>query len=600
MESGGEGGRGVRAPLLDQDPKNIEAQVMLAMSEAKSGRTQQAIDRFTDVHRADPKNFEAPFWLSVLFRKAGENAESILHAERAVRLRPNEANVYSNLGLSQLAIHDLLNATASFERAAAMNPSVAQNFHHLGHALQLQGRDDEAVRAFRRALALAPNSLETLFVLGQTLMNQTDTAGAIECAQKALALKPNSAAAHLLLANAFIAENRTAEAEAHMNRAIELDPKEGTAHAMLGMRLQGLGRLDEANASFRRSIELQPEQGFAYCALTRNHKVNDDDTEMLERMERLAEDKAIPMRGLSFLHFGLGKAYEDLKRYEEAMRHFDEANRISYRLRFGDRKFDTKQYAATIDWAIRTFTESFFEKNRAAGSESDLPIFIVGMMRSGTTLVEQILSSHPKVAARGEQPFWMKRGHEAMFARSRELDVSKLRRLSKEYLETMQAAAPESPYLTDKMPDNYLALGLIHTAFPNARVVHTRRNPIDTCISIYTTPNRTSDEYANNRENIVFAYEQYLRLMAHWRDVLPADRLFEVNYEQLVADREPLTREMVNFCGLEWDDTCLRPEDNDRAVATPSVWQVRQPVYNTSVERWRRYEPWLGAFGRLR
>jgi hypothetical protein len=150
------------------------------------------------------------------------------------------------------------------------------------------------------------------------------------------------------------------------------------------------------------------------------------------------------------------------------------------------------------------------------------------------------------------------------------------------------------------MPDNYLALGLIHAAFPNARIIHTKRNPIDTCISIYTTPNRTSDPYANSRANIVFAYEQYLRLMQHWRSVLPADRLFEVSYEELIANRESVTREMVSFCGLEWDDACLRPEDNERAVATPSVWQVRQPVYSTSVERWRRYEPWLGAFGKLK
>jgi len=582
------------------DTSSVRALIVLAIVEAKSGRASSAIDRFANVHRIDPANFEAPFWLSVLYRQTGKPTESIRFAERAARLKPTEPHVYSNLGLSQMAVHDLLNATANFEKASVMNPNVAQNFHHLGVAFQLQGKDEDAIRSFRRAVALAPNSTETLHFLGQSLMNQLDTAGAIDCAERILKLKPNSATAHLLFANALIAENRTDEAEQHLNRAIELDPKDGTAHAMLGMRLQGLGRMDDANASFKRSIELQPEQGFAYCAFIRNHKTTSEDAGMIEKMEALAKNPSIPLRGQSFLHFGLGKAFEDLKQYEKAMRHFDEANRISYQLRFGTGKFDRKEYASTIDWAIDTFTRNSFATQQELQSKSDAPIFIVGMMRSGTTLVEQILSSHPQVTARGEQPFWMKRGSEALRPGSRGIDGQKLSRLAEQYLAVLRSLSPEARFLTDKMPDNYLALGLIHTAFPNARIIHTRRNPIDTCISIFTTPNRTSDPYANNRENIVFAYEQYLRLMDHWRKVIPADRLFEVTYEQLVADREPLTRKMLEFIGLEWDEACLHPEDNERSVATPSVWQVRQPVYSTSVERWRRYEPWLGAFACLK
>lgn len=527
--------------VLAQDPGHQRAAVIAGMVEARSGRSKQAIIRFDRIASADPDQFEATFWLSVLYRQTNQPNESVRFAERAVKLRPAEAHVYSNLGMSQLATHDLANAVSNFQRAAAINPSLAPNFHHLGTALQLQGRDDEAIQAFRRALELAPNSLESLHFLGQSLMNQLDTAGAIECAQLALMLKPNSATAHLLLANALIAANRIEEAEKHMNLAAELNSKEGTPHAMLGMRLQGLGRLEEANASFRKSIELQPEQGFAYCALVRNHKVNPDDAELIAQMERLTAAN-IPLRGQSFLHFGLGKAYEDLKQYERAMGHFDEANRISYKLRFGDGKFDRQLYAASIDWAIKTFTQGFFASNRNGMNESDQPIFIVGMMRSGTTLVEQILSSHPEVGARGEQPFWMKRGAEAIPTGTSRVDAAKLRRLTSEYLKILQATFSDARHLTDKMPDNYLLLGLIHTALPNARIIHTRRNPIDTCISIYTTPNRTSDPYANDRENIVFAYRQYLKLMEHWRTVLPKDRLFEVSYEDLIADREPTTR----------------------------------------------------------
>jgi len=571
-----------------------------AIHDARAGRPHQAIEGFKAALKADPKSFDAAMWLGILLRQTGKNQEALPYAKLAAQLRPMEAHAHSNLGLIQLALHDLLGATASLERSAEINPKIPQNYYHLGTAYQLQARDDDAIKAFEKALIQAPTAFDTLFALSQSLINQMEMDRAIEYAELALGQKPNSAATHLLLANAYIGDNQIEQAERHMKAAIELDPKEGSAHAMLGMRLQGLGRIDEANESFKRSIDLQPNQGFAYCALIRNHKVADADAAMIEQMERLVAEGNTPLRGLSFLHFGLGKAYEDLKQYEKAMRHFDEANRISYQLRFGTKTFDKSRYAAGIDWAIKTYTKEFFKQSTAAASDSDAPILIVGMMRSGTTLLEQILSSHPQVEARGEQPFWMKQGPKAIRSATGTVNLKMLRELAEEYLATLRSKGATAPHLTDKMPDNYLALGLIHAAFPNARIFHTRRNPIDTCISIYTTPNRTSDEYANDRENIVFAYEQYLRLMEHWRSVLPPNRFYEVSYEELISNRETLTREMIAFLGLEWDDACLHPEDNDRVVWTPSVWQVRQPVYTTSVARWQKYEPWLGAFAALR
>lgn len=575
------------------------ADLALAMAEARAGRSSEAIRLFAKILEIDPDNFEATFWSSVLYRQAGKNLESIRFAEQAKRLNPHEAHVLSNLGLGYLAVHELSKAVECFRHAAQLNPKVPQTFHHLGVALQLQGQDDAAIEAFRRALDLAPASADTLTFLAQSLMNRLDTSEATECAEKLLALRPKSAAAHLLLANALISENRIEEAERRLRTAIALDPKDGTALAMMGTRLQGLGRLEDANASFRKSIELQPVQGFAYCALIRNHRVTSEDSSMIGEMERLAAEAAMPARGLSFLHFGLGKAYEDVGRYEAAMQHFDEANRISYKLRFGEAKFDKEQYAATIDRTIQIFSKDLLAEYRSSRHESEKPIFIVGMMRSGTTLVEQILSSHPEVAAGGEQQFWMRRAKEAMPHPSLRPDLARVRMLARQYLEEVERRFPGSEHVTDKMPDNYLVLGFIHLAFPNARIIHTRRNPIDTCISIYTTPNRTSDPYANDRGNIVFAYEQYLKLMKHWRTVIPQNRMIEVNYEELVAEPELYSREWVAFCGLDWNDACLHPERNPRAVATPSVWQVRQPVYKTSIERWRRYETWLGPFERL-
>lgn len=220
-------------------------------------------------------------------------------------------------------------------------------------------------------------------------------------------------------------------------------------------------------------------------------------------------------------------------------------------------------------------------------------------MRSGTTLMEQILSRHPLVGAAGEQRFWIDNAVHAFDRETRELNDERLLILAREYLALLQDIAPGVAHVTDKMPANSDVLGLIHLAFPNARIIHMVRNPADTCFSIYATPNAARIGYAHNKENIAFAFEQHLKLMEHWREALPPDRFIDVVYEDLVRDQEHVTRKVVQFCGLEWNDLCLTPERNEAAATTPSSWQVRQPVYNTSVGRWRNFEPWIPEFRAL-
>lgn len=495
-------------------------------------------------------------------------------------------------------MRDYGEAAAIFRKAIELNPAVPQNHFQLGAALQAQGLDQEALPAFRDATRLAPDSVEGWLALAQSLSSQNDSEGSKECASRALQLAPNSARAHLILAGVLIEENRTAEAETHIQRAIEIDPRESTAHALLGVRHQSMGRMEEARNSFLRSIELQPSQGFAYCALMRGHRATVEDRAYIDRMEALRSDPSINLRGRSFLAYGLGKAYEDLGMYEAAMAAFDEANRLTIQLKFGSGKPDAAALKETVDRTIRTFDRGRMPRN-ASSSDSEKPIFIVGMMRSGTTLVEQIVSSHPQVAPAGEQPFWMTRAHEAIETGSARSSGDRLRSLAEEYLTSIETLAPGAERVTDKMPDNYLVLGLIHLAFPRAKLIHIRRNPADTAISIYTTPNPARIRWTHDKASLVSAYREYERLMEHWATVIPSDRLLTVQYEELVSDRESLTRQLIDFCGLPWDDACLRPEDNDRSVITPSVWQVRQPVYTSSVGRWRRYEPYLGPLRAL-
>jgi len=249
--------------------------------------------------------------------------------------------------------------------------------------------------------------------------------------------------------------------------------------------------------------------------------------------------------------------------------------------------------AATVERLMRPSTEA------GAALDAERPLLIVGLPRSGTTLVEQILSAHPSVAAGGELQFWRLRALELESDRNALLDPRALARSANDYLGLLEQIGPGAARVTDKAPLNFEALGLILSALPKARVIHCRRAPVDTALSIYFTEFASSLGFAFDRADIVHAWREYRRLMDHWRSVLPSHRMLEIDYEALVTDPEPHIRRLVAFAGLEWDEACLAPEHNARVVKTASLWQVRQPIYRTSLQRWRRYEPWLGELAEL-
>jgi hypothetical protein len=293
------------------------------------------------------------------------------------------------------------------------------------------------------------------------------------------------------------------------------------------------------------------------------------------------------------LHFAAGKAFDDLGGYGDAMTHFHAANRIRHQIW----PFLRDGVERLVDRIVARFTRASFADRSAIRHDDSAPIFILGMPRSGTTLLEQIVSSHPQVRGRGELDFWNERGLEWTSAEP-DLLASAADQLRSDYQAVLRAPPPLRA--TDKMPFNFFWIGLVHLLFPNARFVHSRRDPIDTCLSIYKTPLRATWGFASALDDLVWYYRLYVRLMDHWRAVIPADRLLDIDYEDVVAKPEESSRRLVAFCGLEWDPACLRPEEHLGAVKTASNWQVRQPIYRSSVERWRRYEPWIGELLELR
>jgi Sulfotransferase family len=275
--------------------------------------------------------------------------------------------------------------------------------------------------------------------------------------------------------------------------------------------------------------------------------------------------------------------------------HFDRANAIKRRTA----RFDRPELAEHVDRLVARYTPDFFAASEALGVHDETPLLILGMPRSGTTLVEQIVSRHPAVAAGGELRFWARRGMSSGIAEASYLSAEAGHGLAREYLALLCRIGPQAARVTDKAPFNHLRLGLVHLLLPQARIIHCRRHPVDICLSMYFTFFKERMDFAWAKADLAFAFRHYARLMEHWCAVLPRERFVEVDYEELIAGREAVTRQLVAFAGLDWHDACLSPERNARTVTTASLWQARQPVYSTSVARWRRYEPWLGELREL-
>lgn len=589
----------IAGECLEARPLDLHALLLLGVSAAQQGKAEVAAPALIRLTELDPNSVAAFSWLSVLLRGAGRIPEALAMAERTVALKPQDPNALCQLGVCFLDLGQLERAEETLRAAVKAGPHLGPPHANLAAALEKLGRHADAAREYRRAVSLQPRDADLLHSLGQCLIQLLEFREGFTYAKRLLELEPNSDRAHSLMAITLIGVDQPHEAAKHLMRCIELAPNSANVLAFVGSMLQSIGRLDEAEVHLRKSLELEPRQGYTYYALVRAATVTDMDLSLIARMSATASNPDLSVELRSDVQYALGKAQADLGDYGASMAHYNEANRMTRQMRFGDRRFNRNVHAEDVDFIIENLNGGFFRKFGEFGSPEELPLFIVGMIRSGTTLAEQILSCHPDVAAGGELSFWPNHRKETKPMVAGDPARSGLQDIEQKYLALLREIGPGKPRVTDKMPANYGFLGLLYAAFPKARAIHMRRNAVDTCLSIWTTPNRTPSVWANGKEDLVFTYRQYLRVMAHWRAVLPPDWLLEIDYEDLVIKPEETIRRMLEFCGLPWDDACLHHERNTRAVTTPSAWQVRQPVYRGAVERWRPYEPWLDEFREL-
>ena len=456
-----------------------------------------------------------------------------------------------------------------------------------------RGVDDSALALsfFEKVVALQPNSVEARLVLGETYGEARQHEDAIKQFQHVLARKPDLVAALRPLGKSYSAAGQAELALSLFEKATKLQPSHTALRFDHATALIALGRMDEAAELLRENIRRGYRVAASYRALADTRKFTSEPAELGAILKKLEEPKLDPLDVIA-LHHAAGKILNDLGRYEEAVDQF-QASKIA-----SGHGFDIEAYRRQTDTLIAGFTPELLKAKATLGNLSEVPVFIVGMPRSGTTLTEQICASHPAVHGAGELNKLGRVVRSAGYTRApkgsiqkppQALTADEARSMAADYLEFVQRMSPQSARIVDKMPHNFRLVGMITLLFPNAKIIHCTRDPIDNSISCFFNTFNENHGYNTDLRTLGLYYREYRRLMDHWHALLPG-RIYECNYETMIADQEAESRRLINFLGLPWDDACLRYYETERSVITPSRWQVRQPIYKSSVKRWKKYE----------
>jgi tetratricopeptide (TPR) repeat protein len=619
-------------------PHYPEAANNLGLALLGQGKTDEAIAQFGEALRLKPDFAMACNNLGSALRLRGDLNEAETHFRQAVEMAPYLAEAQCNLGHLLLERHQPHEALESLRAAVRLRPDLAEVHNNLGNALREVGRLAEARRSYAEALRINPNLAMTYNNMAQALQDENNPDHARAWYERALQMEPKNARFLSNLASLFADAARYDDALALYRRALQQEPTYAEAHCGVGRVRHDQGCFEEAQAHYREALRHKSDLPGAHCALGTlreelgdfadaercwrtalrldagladahaalatllRSKLPDDD---LAAMRRLLADPDLRDDLRAALHFGLAQVLDARGAYEEAGKSLQRANALALATR---RKrgqgYDPAAHARFVGGMMAACSQGFFERAGGFGVGSERPVFILGLPRSGTTLVEQILASHSQVFGAGE----LRCGRDDFEALAPEddralealarLDPEAARRIAARHLERLRALNVDRPRLADKMPDNYLYLGLLAVLFPRAKFIHCRRDLRDTAVSCWMT-NFRSIRWANDPEQIAARFAEYRRIMSHWHDALPV-RLLEVDYEETVADLEGVARRLVGWCGLDWEPGCLAFHAGKRPVRTASVRQVRQPVYRRSVGRWRHYEKSLGPlFDRL-
>lgn len=612
--------------VLELAPTDVNALIYAADALKELGRLADSLPLYHRALKVDPRNLLARNNLGTAFLRLGQYADAVGYYRLALDITPDDPRILCNLGTAQRLLGYLEDALATTRRALALDSSASAVHTHIGLILAAGGDREGAIASYRQALILDSADVDALIHLAQLLREmglRRDAialyARAIRCDpkradshcnlgmvlfemrriddafaafQEALKLQPTLASAHMNIGLVLRQKRQPAEAEASCRRALAIDPDSVEALALLGELLADRGQFVDAETLFRTALSLNPHFAPALSGIATHRKMTLQDTAWAKSAATVLSHP-LPIAHEIGLRYSLGKYHDDTANYDLAFEQYQFANELSKRLNSG---YDGAHFSQYVEGIKRSFETTSPQRTQSTGAPEVAPIFIVGMPRSGTSLVEQILASHPAVFGAGEVLFWnsayhaLREGERGRPGSGAQIIAHK----ATEYLSLLENISSGAQRVVDKLPANFLYAGMIHHAFPNARIIHMRRHPIDTCLSVYFQNFFNFGPYANDLHSLAHYYQEYMGMTRYWRHHLPATTWLDVSYEGLLDDQEGSTRRILEFAGLTWDPRCLEFDRTERVVITASKWQVRQKIHKGSAGRWRCYEKHLG------
>jgi tetratricopeptide (TPR) repeat protein len=554
-------------------------------------RMNDAIRCFEKVIELMPDNATAHSDLSGVLTKAGRAEDAQLALEESFRLQPERAQIIE--AIEHQRAERFKDAERIYRDILRNDPTNANATRLLGSIATELGRYRMATRMLRNAVKLAPNFFGAWTDLARALLECEEFDECREAIDEALRLEPELAYPWMLLGNMFSKAGRYEEAADAFRTALDKQPDHGGSLAGLGNALKTIGQQDEAIERYRAAIRTFPAFGEAWWSLAnlKTFRFTDDEVAVMER--QVADESLIDETRVN-LNYALGKAYEDRGDYADAFFHYSRGAEI----RRPHESYDPVQTEYVHDQIIATITPEFIAANEGVGDPDPAPIFIVGLPRSGSTLIEQILASHSQVDGTHELPdlprvvtsiSQQRLGGKTYPLGLAEMSPGQFRDLGQQYLESTRRHRGDNPFFTDKMPNNFASVGLLQLILPNASIVNARRHPLDSCMGSFKQLFYKGQSFTYDLIELGEYYLEYDRLMNWWHEILPG-KVLDVHYEQMVGNQEQETRRLISHCGLPWEDACLEFYKTDRAVNTASSEQVRQPIYSKSVNSWRRFE----------
>jgi tetratricopeptide (TPR) repeat protein len=559
-----------------------------------------AAESFRHACTIRPDFIDAHFKLGYAMAVQDRYSEAIEAYQRVITLRPGFNEAHANLGFTLMSAGRYADAESHLREALRAFPDSAPINHAMGVVLYGMSRMTEAAESFRRAVALSPTDAEAHANLGNALREMGDYAQADANYRRSIALSPQFSRAHFDLGSSLYTQERFAEAEQSYRKALELKPDHVESCNNLGRSIRRQGRLEEAREYFEKAMAIDPDTVESYFNLAslRRFEPGSAETEHMEKL--VAKLPSLPEDSRIRYWFALGKMREDLERYDEAFEAYAQGNRLKHA------QISPNEIARTalVDSVRTVFNERFFAERPVPVSQEKCPVFIVGMPRSGTSLIEQILSSHPDVHGAGElhdlenlinaSAAEAGRPAERYPEVAANMSAEELLRMGRAYTDKVWKLAPSATHIVDKMMSNFTHVGMIRQMFPDAKIIHAKRDPMDSCLSCYATLFAKNNlDFTYDLGSLGRYYVRYMELMQHWQHVLPAGSILELRYEDMVNNTEGEARRLLSYLGLPWNPDCLNFHENKRVVRTASAAQVRRPIYKSSLARWKHFETHL-------